>query len=95
MARTQNRHPTGEQLISCAEGVLEKMGFKLSQGQINSVRACSALLQMNDELFEIAKNVNSEMREGKTNSVEKLMIRLENHGVIMSDDAMAFMKKYT
>ena len=70
----------------------------MTQSQVNSVRACA--LEINNfswaetELMPLIKGMHKEMPTGGRVSYDKIVALLTTHVIIMSDDALDFMKQY-
>ena len=88
--------PTGEQLLPIVNAVLKNRNEKLSESQVNSVRACGALLQMHSgsEIMRLARKLNQEIPRGEIESYENLLELLTRRGILMSDEGYDFLKKY-
>jgi hypothetical protein len=94
--RKNERFPTEDELFSTITSLAK--GQKMSQSQVNSVRACA--LEINNfswaetELMPLIKGMNKELRTGVRVNYDKIVALLITHTVIISDDALDFMKQY-
>jgi hypothetical protein len=94
--RKNGRFPTEAQLFTSINGLAK--GKKLSQSQVNSIRACSLELSNfswpESELMPLIKGMQQEMSNGGRISYDKICVLLSTYGIIFSDDALNFLKQY-
>ena len=94
--RKNGRFPTEDELFSTMSGLIK--GKKLSQNQDNSIRLCA--LELNSfswpesELMPLVKGMQQEMPMGGRINYDKIVEILSTHMIIISDDALDFMKQY-
>ena len=94
--RKNGRFPTEDELFSTMSGLIK--GKKISQNQDNSIRLCALELKMfswpESELMPLIKGMQQEMPTGGRVNYDKIVNLLSTHTVIVSDDALDFMKQY-
>jgi len=94
--RKNGRFPTEDELFSTISSLTK--GQKMTQSQVNSVRACA--LELNSfswpatELMPLVRAMQKEMPTGGRVNYDKIISLLSTHAIIVSDDALDFMKKY-
>ena len=94
--RKNGRFPTEDELFSTINSLAKDQ--KMTQSQVNSVRACA--LEINNfswaetELMPLIKGMHKELPTGGRVSYDKIIDILSTHAIIMTDDALDFMKQY-
>lgn len=87
--RNTGQLPNQSQIESAMEGILKKRNEKLSQAQINSIRACASLLELESistSLLPLVKKFNTEIPRGEMTSYEEIKNKLERNGVLMIEN---------
>ena len=94
--RKNGRFPTEDELFSTINSLAK--GQKMTQSQVNSVRSCALSLNGFEwpqaELMPLFKGMQKEMPTGGRVNYDKIIDILSRHGIIMTDDALDFMKQY-
>ena len=94
--RKNGRFPTEDELFSTINSLAKDQ--KMTQSQVNSVRACA--LEINNfswaetELMPLIKGMHKELPTGGRVNYDKIVALLSTHVIIMTDDALDFMKQY-
>lgn len=94
--RKSGRFPTEDELFSTINSLAK--GQKMTQSQVNSVRSC--VLEINSfswaetELMPLIKAMHKELPTGGRVNYDKIVALLSTHVIIMTDDALDFMKQY-
>ena len=94
--RKNGRFPTEDELFSTITSLAK--GQKMSQSQVNSVRACA--LEINNfswaetELMPLIKDMHKELPTGGRVNYDKIVALLSTHVIIVTDDALDFMKQF-
>ena len=94
--RKSGRFPTEDELFSTINSLAK--GQKMTQSQVNSVRSCA--LEINSfswaetELMPLIKGMHKELPTGGRVNYDKIVALLSTHVIIMTDDALDFMKQY-
>ena len=94
--RKNGRFPTEDELFSTISSLTKDQ--KMTQSQVNSVRACA--LEINNfswaetELMPLIKDMHKELPTVGRVNYDKIVALLSTHVIIVTDDALDFMKQF-